>query len=82
MFRLGAMLSPGNQFTTSVDSVAARCSDGVHLTVPGGEWVGARLLPMLVSLGRSHSSLHASQARPVLPQVTQPWWYADLPCGT
>jgi peptidoglycan/LPS O-acetylase OafA/YrhL len=82
VFRLGALLSPGNQFTNSVDSVAARCSDGVHLTVSGGEWVGARLLPMLVSLGRSHSSLHASQARPALPQVAQPWWYANLPCGT
>jgi peptidoglycan/LPS O-acetylase OafA/YrhL len=82
VFRLGALLSPGNQFTTSVDGVAARCSDGVHLTVPGGEWVGARLLPTLVSLGRAHSSLHASQARPALPQVAQPWWYSDLPCGT
>ena len=82
VFHLGALLSPGNQFTTSVDGVTARCSDGVHLTVPGGEWVGARLLPTLVSLGRSHSSLHSSQARPALPVVAQPWWYANLPCGT
>jgi hypothetical protein len=82
VYRLGALLSPGNQFTTSVGSVTARCSDGVHLTVPGGEWVGAQLLPELVSLGRAHSSLHASQARPALPQVAQPWWYSDLPCGT
>ena len=82
VFRLGALLSPGNQFTTSVDGVTARCADGVHLTVPGGEWVGARLLPMLVSLGRGHSSLPASQARPTLPQIAQPWWYANLPCGT
>ncbi len=82
VFGLGALLSPGNQFDTTVDGVTARCSDGVHLTVPGGELVAAKLLPKLVALGRSHADLHASRSRPALPPVAQPWWYADLPCGT
>ncbi len=82
VFKLGAMLSPGNQFDTSVGGVTARCADGVHMTVPGGELVGARLLPRLVALGRSHAQLHTSQSRPALPVVGQPWWYSDLPCGT
>ncbi len=82
VFDLGSFLSPGNQFTTAVDGVDARCSDGVHMTVPGGELVGTRLLPKLVTLGRTHASLASSASRPVLPEIAQPWWYAELPCGT
>jgi len=82
VFNLGSLLSPGNQFDTSVGGVTARCADGVHLTVPGGELVGAKLLPELVSLGRSHSQLHSGQSRPSLPVVSQPWWYSSIPCGT
>ena len=76
------MLSPGNQFDTSVGGVTARCTDGVHMTVPGGELVGAQLLPKLVALGRSHAQLRTSQSRPALPVLGQPWWYSNLPCGT
>ncbi len=82
VFKLGAMLSPGNQFDASVGGVTARCADGVHMTVPGGELVAAKLLPKLVALGRSHAQLRTSQSRPALPVVGQPWWYSDLPCGT
>ena len=82
VFNLGSLLSPGNQFDSAVDGVDARCTDGVHMTVPGGELVGARLLPTLVALGRTHASLPASASRPVLPDIAQPWWYANLPCGT
>ena len=61
---------PGNQFDTSVGGVTARCADGVHMTVPGGELVGAKLLPKLVALGRSHAQLpHESEpARPARPR--------------
>jgi hypothetical protein len=82
VFNLGALLSPGDQFTTAVDGVDARCSDGVHLTVPGGELVGTQLLPKLVALGRTHADLATSASRPALPDIAQPWWYAELPCGT
>jgi hypothetical protein len=82
VFDLGSLLSPGDQFQTTVGGVTARCADGVHLTVPGGELVAAKLLPRLVALGRAHAQLATSQSRPVLPVVSQPWWYPDLPCGT
>jgi peptidoglycan/LPS O-acetylase OafA/YrhL len=81
VFDLGSLLSPGHQFATTVDGVTARCSDGVHLTVAGGELVADTLLPKLVALGRSHAQLPSSQSRPALPVVAQPWWYSDLPCG-
>jgi peptidoglycan/LPS O-acetylase OafA/YrhL len=82
VFNLGALLSPGNQFDTSVGGVTARCSDGVHMTVPGGELVAAKLLPRLVALGHSHTQLQSTASRPAIPVVSQPWWYSDLPCGT
>jgi peptidoglycan/LPS O-acetylase OafA/YrhL len=82
VFDLGSLLSPGNQFDSAVAGVDTRCSDGVHMTVPGGELVGAHLLPTLVALGRSHANLPSSLSRPALPDIAQPWWYADLPCGT
>jgi peptidoglycan/LPS O-acetylase OafA/YrhL len=82
VFDLGSLLSPGDQFQTTVSGVTARCGDGVHLTVAGGELVAAQLLPKLVALGRDHAQQPSSQSRPVLPAVAQPWWYSDLPCGT
>ncbi len=82
VFNLGSLLSPGNQFNSAVDGVDARCTDGVHMTVPGGEVVGTHLLPELVALGRAHASLPSTASRPALPDIAQPWWYADLPCGT
>ncbi|HEX3980398.1 MAG TPA: SGNH hydrolase domain-containing protein, partial [Acidimicrobiales bacterium] len=82
VFQLGALLSPDNQYKKYVDGVQARCGDGVHLTVPGGEWVGKRLLPKLVALGQTHLSLHSTLSRPALPPQTQPWWYGFLPCKT
>ncbi len=82
VFPLGALLSPDDQFEKYVGGVQARCGDGVHLTVPGGEWVGKRLLPKLVALGQTHLALHATLSRPALPPQAQPWWYGFLPCKT
>ena len=66
----------------AVDGVPVRCVDGVHLTVPGGEWVGSHILPQVVSLGQAHASTGASQARPALPPQPMPVWYPKLPCGS
>jgi peptidoglycan/LPS O-acetylase OafA/YrhL len=78
---LGKLVSPSNQFSTQVDGVTLRCSDGVHFTVPGGEWVGEQLLPGLVQLGRSHADAPAQRARPALAPQKTPGWYSSLPCG-
>jgi hypothetical protein len=79
---LGSLVSPSGRYAAKVDGVPLRCGDGVHFTVPGGQWVGQRLLPQLVSLGRSHASSLAQAHRAALPPQSQPSWYSSLPCGT
>ena len=79
---LGSMVSPSGRYAADVDGVPLRCGDGVHFTVPGGQWVGERLLPQLVSLGRSHATAPAQVHRSALPPQSQPSWYSSLPCGT
>jgi hypothetical protein len=81
VFDLGAILSPARRFTTEVNGVAVRCSDGIHLTVAGGQWVGARLLPELVTLGRTHALAAAAYHRPPLAPQHPPSWYSKLPCA-
>jgi hypothetical protein len=82
VFDLGTMLSPSGQFSTDVSGVPVRCEDGVHVTVPGGQWIGKHLLPTLVPLGRSHAVSSIQTGRPQLPPQSPPPWYAKLPCGT
>jgi peptidoglycan/LPS O-acetylase OafA/YrhL len=53
---LGAMLSPGGRYSTVVDGVTARWSDGVHITIPGGEYVGRFVLPQLAAMGRDRAT--------------------------
>ena len=77
---LGSMLSPSGGFSTVIDGVPVRCSDGIHMTVPGGQWVGERLLPQLVGLGQTHEATASLEHRPPLPPQTQPAWYTKLPC--
>ncbi len=77
---LGSMLSPSGVFSTLIDGVPVRCSDGVHMTVSGGQWVGERLLPYLVALGQTHETTAALEHRPPLSPQTPPAWYTKLPC--
>jgi hypothetical protein len=77
---LGTMLSPSGQFSTLVDGVPVRCSDGIHLTVPGGQWVGEHLLPRLVALGQPHAATASLEKRPPLSPQIPPAWYTKLPC--
>ncbi len=48
---LNAILCPHGRFQTVVDGVVARWPDGVHITVPGGEWLQPRILPTVARLG-------------------------------
>ena len=48
---LNAILCPHGRFQTVVDRVVARWPDGVHITVPGGEWLQPRVLPTVARLG-------------------------------
>jgi peptidoglycan/LPS O-acetylase OafA/YrhL len=82
VFDLGTMLSPSGQFSTDINGVAARCADGVHVTVSGGQWIGRRLLPRLVSEGRSHAVASLQIGRPQFEPQSSPPWYVKLPCST
>jgi hypothetical protein len=77
---LGAWLSPGGRYTSSVDGVVARCTDGVHLTPAAGGWVASQLFPMITTLGREHQqqSPLGTWPEPTLPG--QPGWYSKLHC--
>ena len=49
---LNRLLDPSGQYQTVVDGVTARTTDGIHVTVPGGEWLQPRVLPTVAELGR------------------------------
>jgi peptidoglycan/LPS O-acetylase OafA/YrhL len=78
----GAWLSPGGQFATTVDGVRARCGDGVHLTIAGGEWLAKRILPVVSLLGRAHQAASPGGSWSGDLALTPPSWYSELPCGT
>ncbi len=77
----GAWLSPGGAYAATVDGVAARCGDGVHLTVAGGEWLAKRILPVVSLLGRAHQATSPSGSWSGNVALTPPSWYSELPCG-
>lgn len=77
----GAWLSPGGHFSATVDGVEARCGDGVHFTVAGGEWLAKRILPIISLLGRAHQEASPSGSWSGDLALTPPSWYSELPCG-
>jgi len=80
VFTLSSLVSPGERYDRQVHDVTMRCADGVHFTMAGGEWVAARLMPGLVTLGQAHHAASPSGSWPVaLPQA--PSWWNSLPCG-
>ena len=48
---LNKMLDPKGQFTMTIGGVTARWSDGVHVSLPGGELVQPKILPTVAALG-------------------------------
>ncbi len=52
------MLDPSGQYQAVVRGVPARTSDGIHISVPGGEWLQPQILPTVVALG------HAARGEP------------------
>jgi peptidoglycan/LPS O-acetylase OafA/YrhL len=78
----GTWLSPGGRYSVVVDGVQARCSDGVHFTVAGGEWLAKRILPVISLLGRAHQARSPSGSWSGDIALTPPSWYSKLPCAT
>jgi hypothetical protein len=81
VFDFGEILSPTGQFVSQVGDIPVRCSDGIHITVPGGQWVGEQLLPRLVALGQAHAVAAVQAHRALLAPQTPPSWYSKLPCA-
>jgi peptidoglycan/LPS O-acetylase OafA/YrhL len=49
---LNRMLDPTGQYQPAVDGVSVRTTDGIHISVPGGEWLQPQILPTVVARGR------------------------------
>jgi hypothetical protein len=65
---LDGALCPGNTYTSTVDGVLTRMSDGVHITEAGGQYVASKLASQIVALGSVRRSAqakttHANQAQ-------------------
>jgi peptidoglycan/LPS O-acetylase OafA/YrhL len=80
VFDLNAVVSPNNAFTTDIGPVDLRCTDGVHFTPAGGQFVGLQLLHDLSVLGQKHQAASPGGAWPGSLPASTPSWYAKLPC--
>jgi lysophospholipase L1-like esterase len=56
VFDLYSLVCPHGQYTPTVGGVMVRSSDGVHFTIPGGEYLAPSILPTLVAQGRKAMS--------------------------
>ena len=50
---LNKLLDPHGQYEAAIDGVTVRDSDGVHISLPGGEWLQSQVLPTIGALGCS-----------------------------
>jgi len=76
-FDAGAMLSPGDTYTATLDSTPIRCNDGIHLQETGGEYLGTKLLPYLVGLGHARA-VAVTPKRAPLGTIPPPGWWPSL----
>jgi len=51
VINLNALVDPSGHFQRVVDGVVVRWSDGVHITVAGGDWLQPSILPTVARLG-------------------------------
>ncbi len=65
---LDAAACPGGKFTTSLDGVAVRGSDGIHFTVQGGEVLAQDLMPAVVAAGRAQMAVSATTTTAPAPR--------------
>jgi peptidoglycan/LPS O-acetylase OafA/YrhL len=67
---LGAQLCPAGVYTSTLDGVQIRDGDGVHIvpTAAAGQWLDARILPEVVSVGRLQMA--GEELRPTAPSTT------------
>ncbi len=51
MIDLNRMLSPGGVYTASVSGIDVRSSDGIHVSLDGGEFLQRQILPAVDRIG-------------------------------
>jgi hypothetical protein len=56
---LNKMLSPGGVYTASVSGVDVRSSDGIHVSVDGGELLQRQILPAVDRIGMDDEAAKA-----------------------
>jgi hypothetical protein len=57
---LFAASCPGGRYTTSIHGVAVRRSDGVHFTIPGGQYLAPLIMPPIVAAGKAQAAATGS----------------------
>ncbi len=63
VINLNKILDPNGHYTPTIDGITVRFTDGLHISVAGGEWLQPRLLPQIASIGMSSRAAqsHATQ---------------------
>ena len=51
---LNRLLDPGGRYTSTIDGVTVRSTDGIHISIAGGLFVQRGILPTLARLGLAH----------------------------
>ena len=70
---------PRGEFTSTVDGVVIRRSDGVHFTDAGGEALAPKLMPPIVAAGRAQAATagQGDLSRRVTPASgSRPWGWS------
>jgi len=55
---LNRLLDPHGTYARAIGGVIVRSSDGIHISVGGGEWLQPRILPAVAELGLTGSRKH------------------------
>jgi peptidoglycan/LPS O-acetylase OafA/YrhL len=57
---LNAAACPHGRFAHSIDGVTIRWDDGVHFSIPGGQWLAPKIMPPIVAAGRAQAATTGS----------------------
>ncbi len=50
---LNKMLDPNGHYTSTIDGIVVRWTDGIHISSAGDQWLQPKILPQIASLGLS-----------------------------
>ena len=50
VYDLNKVLDPDGHYTSTIDGITVRWSDGIHISFPGGLWLRSRIYPAIDAL--------------------------------